>query len=156
MSLAGVRCPVDVAIRYLDPRDLPQVLQLAGQFPAPNYCRDDFYRDLGRNDLSNWVAVAGNRVIGFVISRLEERPDGTVCLELLHLAVAADWQRRGVGRMLLKRFEDRLGRGCIQATVPETNLPVQMFLRAAGYKALRVLRGHFDGADAYVMERRVP
>jgi hypothetical protein len=42
----------------------------------------------------------------------------------------------------------------IRATVPESNLPVQLLLRDAGYKAVRVCRGHFDGEDGYLMERR--
>ena len=42
----------------------------------------------------------------------------------------------------------------IQILVPETNLPLQLFLRAVGYKAIRVAREWFDSEDAYLMERQ--
>ena len=76
--------------------------------------------------------------------------------ELLHLAVTPEWQRNGIGRVLVQRFEDRLIHpgDSIQATVPESNLPVQLFLRRVGYQAVRVLRGYYGEEDAYVMERR--
>jgi [ribosomal protein S18]-alanine N-acetyltransferase len=155
MSPVSVRCPGAVAVRYLEPRDLPEVLRIAEDVPAPQYSREDFYRDLGSSDLSAWIAEADNQVVGFVVCRVQPQLGGAVRMDLLHLAVAAGQRRRGVARSLLKRFEDRLGSGNrIQATVPEASLDVQMFLRSAGYKAVRVLRGHFDGADAYVMERR--
>ena len=155
MSPISVRCPGAVAVRYLEPRDLPEILRIAEEIPAAHYGREDFYRDLGSSDLSAWVAEADNRVIGFVVCRVQPQRDGAVRMELLHLAVTPDYRRRGIGRSLLKRFDDRLRPGDgIQATVPEASLDVQMFLRSFDYKAVRVLRGHFDGTDAYVMERR--
>jgi ribosomal protein S18 acetylase RimI-like enzyme len=79
-----------------------------------------------------------------------------VYLNLLHIAVAPDWRRRGVAATLLGQLEQflRHPEDSIRAAVPEGNLPVQLFLRAAGYKALRVLRGFYAAEDAYLMERR--
>src|SRR5262249_20153286 len=79
-------------------------------------------------------------------------------LQVLHLEVAPSWRRRGVGRTLLERFTPEVpvpGDYQMLAMVPETNLAAQLLLRSVGFRALRVLRDHFDSEDAYLMERRV-
>jgi ribosomal-protein-alanine N-acetyltransferase len=156
----------------MEPRDLPQVLGIIERTPAPRWARQDILFHFRSDDISSWVAVLDEQVVGFVVCRVT--PAATVAtvpagsevpwrteagpqqFELLHLAVAPEWQRNGIGRVLVRRFEDRLhGPGdSIQATVPESNLPVQLFLRRVGYKAVRVLRGYYGEEDAYVMERR--
>ena len=74
---------------------------------------------------------------------------------LLRMAVLPQWQRQGIGRALLEQLEQearRLG-GSIQAIVPESNLPAQLLLRDAGYKAIRIIPFHFFSEDGSVMER---
>src|SRR5262249_32765084 len=77
--------------------------------------------------------------------------------ELLHLAGDPGWVPRGGATALLKKYEPFLPRpgGRIEAPVPETNLPAQLLLRSAGYRAVRVFRGFYSGEDAYLMERRL-
>ena len=76
--------------------------------------------------------------------------------ELLRVAVHSAWRRQGIGRALLQEVHRAVGlRGDrIRATVPESNLPVQLFLRDGGYKAIRILPGHYDTEDGYLMEWR--
>ena len=52
------------------------------------------------------------------------------------------------------RFQLWRTASAVQILVPETNLPLQLFLRAVGYKATRVVRECFDSEDAYLMERQ--
>jgi [ribosomal protein S18]-alanine N-acetyltransferase len=168
-----------LTVRYMEPRDLPQVLHIVERTPAPRWARQDILYHFQSSDISSWVAETDRRVTGFAICRVvprpEPRPAGKMTVpagsqvvwradpatqplrfELLHVAVAPDWQRKGVGRALLQRFDERLRLpdDHIKATVPESNLPVQLFLRAVGYKALRVLRGFYGDEDGYLMERR--
>jgi ribosomal protein S18 acetylase RimI-like enzyme len=72
-----------------------------------------------------------------------------------NIAVLPEWHRQGIGRALLEEIHQafRQSGDDIQATVPETNLPVQLFLRDAGYKAVRVVPGCFGSEDGYVMQR---
>jgi ribosomal protein S18 acetylase RimI-like enzyme len=79
-------------------------------------------------------------------------------VDLLRIGVLAEWQRQGIGRSLLERLHQEFRRsGCrIQAIVPESNLPAQLFLKDAGYKAVRILPGHYGGEDGYLMERHCP
>ncbi len=164
-------------IRYMEPRDLAQVTRLT-QKTQPGRPRQDFLLSLLYTDVFSWVAEAGEKLVGFVACRVVhgrqraavirarrrvapeavgrgDLPQRPLRFELLHIAVAPEYQRGGVGRALMTRFEDclTLPQDRIRATVPESNLPTQLFLRALGYKAVRVLRGHCGAEDAYAMER---
>jgi ribosomal protein S18 acetylase RimI-like enzyme len=57
---------------------------------------------------------------------------------------------------MLRALEEMLRRpgDFVRATVPETNLPAQLLLRDAGFRALSVVRGYFGTEDGYLMERR--
>jgi ribosomal protein S18 acetylase RimI-like enzyme len=74
-------------------------------------------------------------------------------VDLLHIAVLPEWHRQGIGRALLEEIHEAFWQSGddIQATVPETNLPAQLFLRNAGYKTVRVVPGCFGSEDGYVM-----
>ncbi len=78
-------------------------------------------------------------------------------VELLRIGVLPDRRRQGIGRALLQRIHREFVRrgGAIRATVPESELAVELLLRDAGYKAIRILRGHFGSEDGYVFERIV-
>ncbi len=162
------------AVRFTEPRDLAPVFDLAGQVPAPHQARLDFLRGFQAPDVSSWVA-ADDRVVGFVACRfvLPRRRAGAaragagaarggppawpLRLELLHIAVAPGHRRRGIGQALMARLEEWLRQpgDRVRAYVPESHLEMQLFLRSLGYKAVRVLRGHYGAEDAYAMERRL-
>jgi ribosomal protein S18 acetylase RimI-like enzyme len=76
-------------------------------------------------------------------------------IDILNIAVDPLWQHMGIGRALLAKLDLKIQRepGCIRTLVPETNLAAQLFLRNFGYRATRVCRNHFEGEDAYLMER---
>jgi ribosomal protein S18 acetylase RimI-like enzyme len=161
-------------IRNMAERDLLQVLEIGQQSPPPEWDCRDFFATLYAHDSISLVAEGRQQVLGFVIcagsqpggrtrllgrivrSLIGEGPP-PVRLSLMNLAVAAEWQRRGIARGLLSALEERLQAGDrIRAVVPESNLPLQLTLRSAGYRAQRVIRDYFFlDEDAYVMERQV-
>jgi ribosomal protein S18 acetylase RimI-like enzyme len=160
-----------LAVRSMEPRDVPRLIHIEKQTPEPRWTQHHFKTDLQAADRINLVATVKNYVVGFLVSRLISESDsppggtddlastgdpGVVYLNLLHLAVAPDWRRRGVASTLLAQLEQflRQPEDSIRAAVPEGNLAVQLLLRGAGYKALRVLRGFYTTEDAYLMERR--
>ena len=73
-------------------------------------------------------------------------------------AVLPEWHRQGIGRALLAEIYQafRQSGAAVQATVPETNLSVQLFLRDAGYKAVRLVPGCFGSEAGCVMQRITP
>jgi ribosomal protein S18 acetylase RimI-like enzyme len=77
--------------------------------------------------------------------------------DILHLAVAPEWRRRGIARLLVERFDPRPRQtnAFLQVRVPESHLPVQVLLRSVGYRATRVLRDYYVGEDAYLMEKQL-
>jgi ribosomal protein S18 acetylase RimI-like enzyme len=79
-----------------------------------------------------------------------------LCVNLLNIVVAPEWRRQGIGTSMLEILDQGPWRAApsIQMLVPETNLPLQLFLRAVGYKAICVVRECFDSEDAYLMERQ--
>jgi ribosomal protein S18 acetylase RimI-like enzyme len=167
-----------VTLRWLMQADLPQVLRIEKSVPGCRWTELDFLTALRSIETIGQVAELDDRVVGYVIykstrpaepsvrlpeltSRFAawwpptEEPRRPVHVTLLNIAVAAAWQRRGVGRDMLAKLEQKLepGGGHIRAMVPETNLAIQLFLRRAGYRALQVFRAYYGSEDAYLMER---
>ncbi len=165
-----------LTVRAMEPGDLTRLVHIEKETPAPRWGIHQFKADLRSSDRINLVAAVRSHVVGFVIARFASEHDvlpgdsaprpaappagrilpAPVRIQLLHLAVAADWTRRGVGHTLLRQFEQFLQQpgDRIQAAVPETNLPVQLLLRSSGYRAERILRAFYGSEDAYLMERR--
>ena len=84
------------------------------------------------------VAIEGNRVVGFLVARTlaaDER-------EILNLAVAPDFRRKGVARALLddafKGF-----RGAVFLEVRESNKVAQEFYKSLGFKELSKRQGYY-------------
>jgi ribosomal protein S18 acetylase RimI-like enzyme len=166
-------------VRAMLPSDLPRLLQIENAGAGTRFLRKDLPANLFSTDRGIWVATIQNHVVGYLVYQLTPETEASeselqvgppkgpwgrrvtslppLQVELIHLFVSPDWRRRGIGRALITRFDPRLSKDepcVIQAMVPETNLPVQLLLRSAGYKAARVSRRYFVEEDAYVMECR--
>lgn len=171
-NAGGVAESGRLALRWMLQRDLPDVLRIAEAAAPDSWTQQDFVTAFQSSDTAGWVAELNERVVGFVIYAVswpfaaadrgtkprtkKKAAPNPLRIVLLNLAVAADCQRRGVGRALLSRLGQKLRQvhDGIQAAVPESNLAMQLLLRSAGYKATRVLRGHFGDEDGYLMEQQ--
>lgn len=101
-----------------------------------------------------FLAQYHEQVIGFVLYRAERRQRR---LYLVRLAVLPGWRRRQVGSRLVQRLcwwlrpvpDVRL-----TALVHERALSLQCFLRANGFRVVRICKGHFDAgaSDGYLFE----
>jgi ribosomal-protein-alanine N-acetyltransferase len=129
-------------------QDVPHVAALDPLDPATRWEPEDYLAVLSTPGGEVWLAEAHGRVVASLALVVTPEPRH---VELLNVAVAPLWRRRGLGRALLEHLaRDRPG--LIQATVPESNLPAQLLLRVAGYRAVRVLRGYFGTEDGYLLE----
>jgi ribosomal protein S18 acetylase RimI-like enzyme len=176
MSKPTPAVSVTPTLRWMIQGDLPSVLQIQQQLPAPGWTEHDFLAVFQSSDTAGWVAEMEGRVVGFLIYTVLAQPQrvgkkkskgqsaddkatrhgkNNLRIALLNLAVAARWHRRGIGRALLRRLARNLQQpeDCIQVTVPESNLPMQLLLSDAGFRAVRVLREYFDKEDGYLMQR---
>ena len=84
------------------------------------------------------VAMEGNRIVGFLVARTlaaDER-------EILNLAVAPDFRRKGVARALLDNAYKGF-RGAIFLEVRESNRVAQEFYKSLGFKELNKRPGYY-------------
>lgn len=77
--------------------------------------------------------------------------------EILNLAVAPSYRRKGLGRKLLKELEDYAKENQAERTlleVREGNTPARSLYEAWGFKAFGVRKNYYeDGENAVVMEK---
>jgi len=151
---ADPRQQVRVHIRWMIRRDMAEVLDIErGSFEFP-WFEEDFIRCLRQRNCIGMVAEHGERVVGFMIYELHKTR-----LHILNFAVAPEFRRRGVGRQMIDKLLGKLSsqrRVRITLEVRETNLPAQLFFKAAGFRAVTVLRAYYEDSpeDAYLMQFR--
>ena len=91
------------------------------------------------------------KVVGYVVYRIKKQS-----LELVRIAVAPEYHRRGVGTVMVKKLYSKLakGRTSVVTEVPEQMLSMQLLLRSTGFKATRILKNSDPDADSsYLMVR---
>jgi [ribosomal protein S18]-alanine N-acetyltransferase len=145
---------IRVHIRWMIRRDMAEVLDIENEgFEFP-WLEDDFIRCLRQRNCIGMVAEHDDRVVGFMIYELHKTR-----LHVLNFAVNTAHRRRGIGQQMISKLISKLSlerRTRIMLEVRETNLPAQLFFRAAGFRAVSVLRDYYDDTpeDAYVMQYR--
>ena len=122
-----------IAIRRGGADDLDAVVGIqesspgAARWRVADYLEQDFR-----------VAIEGNRVVGFLVARTlaaDER-------EILNLAVAPDFRRKGVARALLDNAFQGF-RGAVFLEVRESNEVAQEFYKSLGFKEVSKRDGYY-------------
>jgi ribosomal-protein-alanine N-acetyltransferase len=85
------------------------------------------------------VAIEGNRVVGYLVARTLA-PDER---EILNLAVAPDFRRKGVARALFRSAFQGF-RGTVFLEVRESNGVAHEFYKSLGFKELSKRTGYYD------------
>jgi len=99
------------------------------------------------------IAEEGDSAIGFALLS-EDEPERGV-LDLTAIAVDPGHQRRGVGRRLMQRVQDRARdlarrrgtRPRVHLTVAETNLPARTLFERQGFVAVPAECGEYPGGQ---------
>jgi ribosomal-protein-alanine N-acetyltransferase len=144
-----------INIRWLVQRDLPDVLQIErDSFPIP-WGVDGFLYYLRQRNCIGMVAERYRQIVGFMLYELHKSN-----LRIINFAVAPVARRQDVGGQMVRRLIDKLSqqrRKEIVLEIRETNLPAQLFFRHEGFRAVCVIRDHYDDTqeDAYVMQFRL-
>lgn len=156
MSLGHTqRQDTKVQIRWLIRRDMAEVLETERASFSFAWTEEDFLCCLRQRNCIGMVAEHDHRIVGFMIYELHKSK-----LRILNFAVGPDSRRHGVGAQMIRRLVDKLSqqrRKEIVLEVRETNLPAQLFFQSQGFRAVSVLRSHYEDSeeDAYVMRYRL-
>ena len=145
---------VRVHIRWMNRRDMPEVLQTEQESFEFAWTEEDFLRCLRQRNCIGMVAEHGEKVVGFMIYELHKAK-----LHIMNFAVHPQWRRLGVGAQMIVKPIGKLSshrRTRVTLEVRETNLPAQLFFHKQDFRAVRVLRGFYgdSGEDAFLMEYR--
>lgn len=152
MSFGNSSLPkVDVQIRWMIRRDMPEVLDIENHCFEFAWTEEDFLCCLRQRNCIGMVAERQERIIGFMIYELLKHQ-----LHVLNFAVAPWTRRQGVGYQMVDKLVHKLSqqrRHEILLEVRESNLAAQLFFREQGFFATSVLRGYYEDTteDAYQM-----
>ncbi len=140
-----------VQIRWLIRRDMPEVLDIERQSFEFSWTEEDFLCCLRQRNCIGMVAEYNHRIVGFMIYELHKAK-----LHVLNFAVDPEFRRQAIGAQMIEKLVDKLSqqrRQEIVLEVRESNLSAQLFFKKMGFKAVLVLRSHYDDTDedAYVM-----
>jgi [ribosomal protein S18]-alanine N-acetyltransferase len=129
--------------------DIPALLEIEkGSFPRPHWPAKDFFR------FETVVAVVENSVVGFIV--VHEIFAGDVNArrerEILNVAVAPAFRRRGIATLLLR---EELRSGAIYfLEVRESNVVARKLYALLGFKEVGRRKGYYDNPSetAIVMQ----
>lgn len=146
---------MDVQIRWLIQRDMEDVLRIEQQSFEHPWTEEDFLCCLRQRNCIGMVAEYDHEIVGFMIYELHK---SRLCV--LRFAVRPDVRRRSIGSQMILRLVDKLSQQrCneILLEVRERNLDGQLFFKHQGFRAVTVLRAHYDDTaeDAYLMRFRL-
>ena len=149
------RQDVKVQIRWLIRRDMTEVLKIERACFQFAWTEEDFLCCLRQRNCIGMVAERDHQIVGFMIYELHKSK-----LRILNFAVAPAARRQAVGGQMVRRLIDKLSqqrRKEIVLEIRETNLLAQLFFRNEGFRAVCVIRDHYDDTqeDAYVMQFRL-
>lgn len=145
--------------RWMIHRDHDDVINIGNEsFPFP-WSKDQL-RDRLRCDktVAKVVEILGGgdpEIAGYVIYQLRKKS-----IEIIHLAVHPKYRRAGIGRLMLTKIYDgmlKTKRDRIFLYIQETSVATQLWLRACGYRADKVVHDMYCDSkdDAYRFVRRV-
>lgn len=155
MSLKHTEQDLKVQIRWLIRRDMSEVLEIERASFEFAWTEEDFLCCLRQRNCIGMVAEHNHEIVGFMIYELHKS-----MLRILNFSVAPDARRKAVGGQMIGRLIDKLSqqrRKEIVLEVRETNLAAQMFFKNQDFRAVTVLRNHYDDTaeDAYYMLYRL-
>ena len=133
-------------IRRGEPGDLAEIDSIQSASPeAPHWNAADYLR------YDVLVAVRGNRVVGFIVSRALSEDER----EILNLAVSPDFRRQGIARALCETIMDGF-RGGVYLEVRESNHAARKLYESLGFEAVGSRQKYYNSPpeDAIVMKFR--
>lgn len=152
---ASPKPQLSVQIRWMIRRDMADVLRIERASFEQEWSEEDFLNCLRQRNCIGMVAEHDNEVVGFMVYGLHKSR-----LQIMNFAVAPSYRRMGIGHQMVDKLVNKLSqqrRQEILVDLRETNLAAQLFFQTQKFRAIRVVRAHFDdtGEDAYLFAYRM-
>ncbi len=153
-----------VIIRKAKKEDIPIVMYINKVSLPENYPEWFFEEHLERWGEAFYVAEVGDKVVGYVMSRVEFGApyvvEGSIVKKghIVSIAVLEGYRRRGIGRRLMENALRSLKEvyDCkeVYLEVRVSNMPAIRLYEKLGFKKVRIIPMYYlDGEDAYLMAR---
>ncbi|MHB8586348.1 MAG: GNAT family N-acetyltransferase [Thermoplasmatota archaeon] len=144
-----------VLFRNFEPEDLFEIVQMANRCLNESY-DGGLFLQLGDLYPDGFIVVEGPQgLMGFLLGVVERAYEARVLI----LAVDSQYRGQGLGRRLVKMFEERFGRRGIRRVnleVRVSNQPAIRLYESLGFEQRRVLPRYYgDGEDAFLMSKLV-
>jgi len=125
--------------RICFPQDAWPLLDIIGVLTLPNVIR--------------LKAVTDGQIVGFIATDIRRSQNQAW---VATIGVVPDYQRRGIGRALLRASEVGLNVGSIRLSVRASNMPAIRLYEQDGYEQVGVWPRYYqNGEDALVFEKRL-
>ena len=134
-----------IKIAALDGRSLRACHRIAADIFGQDASENLAIRDFSSSSQSGYTARLNGRIVGFALCT-GQNPDE---VEIQAFAVAKEYRRNGIGRILLDKVV-RLSRRKVIVRVDDRALDAHLFLRDRGFRAVQIERGTLS--DRYVFE----
>lgn len=143
-------------IRWLIRRDMPEVMEIENRCFEFPFTEQEILKLMAMRNCIGVVYESNGVIYGFMIYELHKS-----MLRLIDIAVAPEVHGTGVGSAMIKRLVDKLSqqrRNAIECEIRESNLKAQKFFSGRGFKAVQVLRRHYEETteDAYLFRYSLP
>jgi ribosomal-protein-alanine N-acetyltransferase len=133
-----------VEIRTMSYSDLSQVI-VVEQKAYPHPWTSGIFRDCIRVGYHAWVMTLGTKVIGYGIVMLSPGE-----AHILNICIDPDYQRRGLGRYLLRyliRQSRRAEVDMVLLEVRRSNISAQQLYQSEGFHELGVRKAYYPSND---------
>lgn len=141
--------PTKLKIREAIERDKDAILNIEVKTNYYPWSEEDLERVWPRARTHCYLADYNCKIVGFVIVEEVKRK-----MFIHNLGVLSHYRRLHVGTELIQRVLSKTHIGSFFACVRERDLDIQFFLKANGFKAVKVQRGFFfdSGEDGFLFE----
>lgn len=129
-------------IRWMVRSDMTSVISIASTLEVDRWTEEAFLARLRQRNCIGMIIEDGNEIMGYMVYELHKTK-----LVVLSLVVGREWRRRGVGSMLVERLVSKLSshrRRKARGMVRESDLGAQLFARASGFRATKVVHERYD------------
>lgn len=143
---------MNIDIHWMYDENFTEVLAIEKSSFSYPWSEEDFRNELAQPGIVPMVAEVGGEVVAYLIYELLEDS-----LNIVSMAVDAEFQRCGIGREMVSRITSRLNkkRKFVSAIVSERMLEAQLFFKGCGFRCEQTNKWYFGGEDdAYVFRYR--